>query len=141
MSDSDSSAVCELHAALIAGDKSAALQALASGADVDSKDTRPLLGDNQTALHYAVGFDDAELIDAIIQKGADIDAQTTSGHTALWLACNGGHRDSVHALLKNGANPNIKNFEGYSPLGRVLASDSAIIKMLRSYGASDEMAE
>ncbi|MEL6111120.1 MAG: ankyrin repeat domain-containing protein [Planctomycetota bacterium] len=137
MDEFDMPPVCELHRALTAGDKAAALQLLASGVDVSTKDPRPLLGDNQTALHYAVGFDDASLIDTIINSGADVNAQTTNGQTALWLACNGGHRNSVHALLKHGANPNIRSSEGHSPLGRVLASDSSVIEMLRSFGASD----
>ena len=133
----DSPPECELHAALLAGDMSAALRILADGVDVTVRDSREMIGNNQTALHYAVVFDDAALIEQIIECGADIDAQATTGQTALWWACNGGHRNSVKVLLEKGADPNIRSSEGYSPLDRVLASDASIIQLLRSFGASD----
>jgi len=133
----DAPPVCELHAVLLAGDKAAALRVLADGADVTIQDSREVIGNNQTALHYAVDFDDPVLIEQIIEGGADIDAQATTGQTALWWACNGGRRNSIKVLLEKGADPNLKSSEGYSPMDRVLASDSSIIQLLRSFGASD----
>ncbi len=88
MSQFDAPPVCELHLALLSGDKSAAFDLIADGADVKTVDPRPMFGDNQTSLHFAVGFDDEKLIDSLVQHGADVNAQTLNGQTPLWLACN-----------------------------------------------------
>ncbi|KAH8101553.1 ankyrin repeat-containing domain protein [Cristinia sonorae] len=57
----------------------------------------------------------------LIQRGADVNATAEGsypGGTALTVACgaSGGGVDLIDALLKAGANPNLKNSEGYTAL-------------------------
>ncbi len=40
----------------------------------------------------------------------------------------------MEALLKLGADPNIRSAEGYSPLGRVQASNEALVALIKSFG-------
>lgn len=124
-----------LLCALINGDKQQALQLIASGHDVTCIDQRSLIGDGQTALHYAISYADESLIDQLVKHGADVNAQTVNGQTALWLACNSGCLSSIRALLENGADPNIRCHSGYSPMGRVKASDATIMELLKDFGA------
>lgn len=137
MPDQDDIDLPELLNVLIAGNKRAAMRLLSNGVDADTIDTRPWVGNNQTALHYAVDFDDSELIRAIVQQGGQVDARTTNGQTPLWLACNGGFRNSVQTLLEHGANSKVQCFEGYSPEDRVKNSDSTIVQLLRAWGSAD----
>ena len=41
-------------------------QLIRDGADVNARDSRPLLGDGMTALHYAAFWNDAELIQSLV---------------------------------------------------------------------------
>ena len=48
--------------------------------------------------------------------GADMDAQTADGRTALHHACNNGHLATARVLVLQGCNLNIQNRDGYSPV-------------------------
>jgi hypothetical protein len=123
-----------LLAALCDGDRTAALWLLASGADPNVADPRPVIGDAATALHLAALANDPELIRALLAAGGRVDARTGAGQTPLWLACNGGHLAAAQALLAAGADPNARSAEGYSPLGRVPGNEPALMALLRSHG-------
>jgi ankyrin repeat protein len=124
-----------LLAALCAGDRAAALAAIAAGVDINVSDVRPVIGDGATPLHYAAAMGELDLVQALLAAGAAIDARTWRGQTPLWLACNSGASAVARELLAAGADPNARCVEGYSPLARVRASDPALTQVLRSYGA------
>lgn len=113
-------------------DRSEAIALIDAGVDPNAVDTRPIIGDGLSPLHLAV--DDSELIRVLIAAGADVNAQSLSGRTALWLSCNDGLVATTSELLVAGADPNIRCREGYTPLGRVYASDPTLIELVRSYG-------
>lgn len=60
----------------------------------------------------APGDVSAELAQTLIEYGANIDDQDTSGDTALNWACLNSNIETVKVLLKAGANPNIKGPDG-----------------------------
>eukprot|EP00276_Gloeochaete_wittrockiana_P008246 CAMPEP_0184655204 /NCGR_PEP_ID=MMETSP0308-20130426/12817_1 /TAXON_ID=38269 /ORGANISM="Gloeochaete witrockiana, Strain SAG 46.84" /LENGTH=1011 /DNA_ID=CAMNT_0027091533 /DNA_START=381 /DNA_END=3416 /DNA_ORIENTATION=+ len=90
----------------------------------------------------------AVLKELIIDKGYDVNAVTESGQTALKAASYVGKSEAVKFLLENGANPNIADDEGYTPLINVLARLSyarddtprlAIVGMLLEHGARTDV--
>ena len=125
----------ELFAAAERGDLEAVRRCLRAGCDVNAADTRPLIGCGYTPLHYAAGANHVELIRLLIRAGAAVDPGDVTGATPLWRACNAGHLDAARELLAVGADPNARNNDGYSCLGRVSAPHAELAGLLRSYGA------
>lgn len=74
----------------------------------------------------------------LVDRGANVNASSLrSGDTALHAAVEAGSINLVRFLLKHGANPSIKNFQGVSPLDLAARQNrTAISKLLRSYGAT-----
>lgn len=68
-----------------------------------------------TPLHEACMVGNVEIIDALLQKGANIEATTKGGWTPLHCAID-TNCESVSVLLKHGANINAKNLNGSTPL-------------------------
>jgi hypothetical protein len=73
----------------------------------------------------------------LLDKGADVNAKTQYGATALAYACDKGHVEVVKLLLERGANVNVKDtFYGEMPLGWALQRDNVeILKLLLDKGA------
>ncbi|MES2733635.1 MAG: ankyrin repeat domain-containing protein [Bacteroidota bacterium] len=89
------------------------------GIDINAK--RKLAGDELTALHIAVVRMSYELCKVLLNKGAQIDEREKHGNTPLWLAAmNYRGREEMGRIIKllfeHGANPNIENETGNSPL-------------------------
>ena len=69
--------------------------------------------DGYTCLHYAVlGDCSKEVIQAIINHGAVVNAKCKKNITALMRACGKGNRDAINVLLNAGADPNINDSDG-----------------------------
>jgi uncharacterized protein len=87
-----------LFDAVAAGDKAAVEQALASGADVDSR------ARDQATLLIAAALDDQPAIaELLLSKGADIMARNSGGFTPLHAAAFSGSLPVVELLLAKGA--------------------------------------
>jgi uncharacterized protein len=56
-----------------------------------------------TALHYAAGLGFADLVQPLIERGADINAQDDKGKTALRVAVEADQREVVRLLTNVGA--------------------------------------
>ena len=80
---------------------------------------------------------DVAKLKELLDKGADVNAKTEYGATALAYACDKGHVEVVKLLLERGANVNVKDtFYGEMPLGWALQRDNVeIIKLLLDKGA------
>src|SRR5208283_1772910 len=52
------------------------------------------------------------ILQALLDKGADVNAKDSSGGTALMDACTNGHKEIVELLLARGANVNTKDIGG-----------------------------
>jgi len=106
---------------------------LSSGVDKNERDA-----EGNSALMWVVSSDGSEeLMEALVDHGANVNLQNFVGETALYLACARGLEDKVEYLLDNGADVHIANLDGATALHAAASfGDSAIISMLVRHGAS-----
>ena len=82
-----------------------------------------------TLLHFAAYYESAPMVEYLISRAVKVDARTVThsdrcmvyskipaGSTPLCIAAYYGQADIIEILLKHGANPILKNSEGYSAL-------------------------
>lgn len=69
-----------------------------------------------SALHYAVFAGHKELANALIDRGADIDALSPNGSSVLMMAVYEGHEDLAHRLIDKGVRRSPKNDWGEGAL-------------------------
>ena len=111
------------------------------GADIDVRNSK-----GKTALHYAAKAGFINVIKLLVEKGVTIDATGSDGETALFEAIRSTIKNrekqlaALEALLIHGANPNVKNRKGLTPLQiaqQLRRTDSAkIVQLLQKYGAA-----
>lgn len=88
------------------------------------------------ALRAAAATGDVTTMNALIGRGADINARDANGRTALMLAVLGQQDAAVDALLARGADANAADAGGIRPLqAAVAAGRSKIASALRRAGA------
>eukprot|EP01083_Nonionella_stella_P190731 706327_1 len=90
-----------------------------------------------SALHDAAVNNNHEMIDALIQRNIDTDLQNSRHETALHIACDKQHTQTLEILLKNGkANPNLESVLGQTPLMHAINNRyTQGIELLLKYGA------
>lgn len=72
---------------------------------------------NMCPIHIAARFSYKEIVEALIENGADINIKGYFGYTVLHEACRKNNIDIVNILIKNGADVNIKSGRyGFMPL-------------------------
>jgi Ankyrin repeats (3 copies) len=79
------------------------------------------------ALRRAAEIGDVPELQALLEKKLAINARDESGRTALMLATLHGQGDAVDVLLSHGADPNIADAHGTTPLQAALAGNQAAI--------------
>ena len=114
---------------------------LALGADIDVRNYK-----GKTGLHCAAKAGFLQVIQLLIEKGATIDALDKNGETPLFEAIRSTIKNSekqraaIEALLVKGANPNLKNGKGLTPLQvaqRMRRADAdKIVTLLHKYSAA-----
>ena len=72
-----------------------------------------------------------EEIQAAINSGADPNARSNYGRSALTAVCNCNTSEAVRVLLKAGANPNATEFEGWTSLMSVVDKDDVELETVR----------
>ena len=105
-----------------------------SSSTIDTSDYYP--GDISFNLIVAAskGYDEEVL--RLLNKGAEIDAETTEGVTALMYAVQNGYENVVKILLLNGADPDLKPYNGPPALIVAISNNNAAItEMLIRRGA------
>jgi cytohesin len=101
-----------LHKAAEDGDLATALRLLADDPYlVRSREDYKL-----TALHRAAAAGHADLVKALLDGSAQVDARDYGGGTALHAAALHGHVDAAAVLLDRGADPSAPDEEGLTPL-------------------------
>jgi len=97
------------------------LQSLNTAVDLVGKlsfnDLNSMDFNGNTKLIIACAQGDLEMTKALIEQGAFVNQQNFKGQTALyWASMRGDLISLVDILLENGANPNISDVDGVSPL-------------------------
>jgi hypothetical protein len=95
-------------------------------------------GDINEELLAAARKSEVEALKALLAKGADVNAKTAYGATALSYAADKGHVEVVKLLLDRGADVNVKDtFYGETPLGwAAYRGHAAVVKLLLDKGAA-----
>ncbi|KAM7535136.1 hypothetical protein Aperf_G00000101594 [Anoplocephala perfoliata] len=75
-----------------------------------------------TSLHWAVDRGFTKIVTALLDNGADIDAQDVDKQTPLHYACSCQHRDVASLLLDRGANTTLCDADGDLPYTQFLNS-------------------
>src|SRR5690349_2453177 len=128
-------------ALLAAGAEVGVLEAAALG-DVEQlrgADLSARGGDGFTPLHLAAFFGGAEAVRAILATGfpADADNENTFQVHPIHSACAVGDHASVRALLEAGANPNVVQQGGHTPLDAARQhEDAELERLLLEFGAT-----
>jgi cytohesin len=115
-----------IHDAAYDGDLAGVQAQLDAGADVNAKD-----GDRWTPLHFAVDFDHKEIVELLIAKGADVNAQVahrpagfgdlrTGNDTALDFT---DDWDTIELLRKHGGKTGEELRTGITPLHNATLED------------------
>ena len=110
----------ELHYRALEGDLDGIRTRIAAGDSVGAPDYAGF-----TPLHFAAQQSQSAAAAFLIEAGAPVDAQDKFGNTPLFKAVFGsrGQGDTVEALLRAGANPDLPNHSGVAP--RALAQSIA----------------
>ncbi len=93
---------------------------LEAGADPDSRESSELC----PPLYYAVRDRRLNLIDLLIEYGADLNYQNNFGWTPLHIAAFKSHRDLVNLLIDEGARVELQDEKGNTPLNVAAGNDS-----------------
>jgi len=93
--------------------------------------------DGLAPLHFATRLGQLGFISWLIERKADVNAQSASGSTPLHEAFRMGHLEAATLLLNAGASVNAKDAKGNSPMHLVMpkAARSAGVTLLLSKGA------
>lgn len=74
-------------------------------------------------LYIASGLGNKNIVEYLIQKGADVNSKNLKGDTALLKACQERKIENVKLLVQNGADVNRRGFGGNSPLMTSVTDD------------------
>jgi len=94
---------------------------------------------NYTALQCAAEEDNADIVQALADAGADLDKQNNDNSTALMIAVEKKKMYAMKALLKAGADPDISDNYGTPLIEAVRTKNREMIKLLRKHNASTEI--
>jgi ankyrin repeat protein len=95
-------------------------------------------GDGFTALHFAAFFGRPDAASLLIERGAEVDAfgRGWMTGTAIHSAVSRKHAELVGILLEAGANPNVRQSAGWTPLhAAAMNGDLASVELLLASGA------
>jgi ankyrin repeat protein len=95
-------------------------------------------GDGFSPLHFAAFFGQAEAVALLVARGAELDAHGTGWMTGtpLHSAASGRHLEAARRLLDAGADPNLRQSQGFTALHAAAEhGDAALVRLLLAHGA------
>ena len=90
-----------------------------------------------TSLHAAAYSGDLHRVKSLVNRGVDINSQTSDRWTALHRAVHQQKEDVVRFLVDNGANSNIQNCDGQTALHVAAAHENVLIILLLIEGHAE----
>jgi ankyrin repeat protein len=121
-----------LASAIQAGNRAAALELIAKGADVNAAEP-----DGTTPLHWAAHHNDLDLVDRLIKAGAKPNRTNDYGSTPMSEAATAGNVAMLQKLLDGGANVESPNADGMTALMIVARTNNvAAARLLIGKGAN-----
>ena len=104
------------------------------GANINDKEIRDTI--DQTPLIVAAQGGCKEIVEILLQAGANIEHRNDQGETALISAAQEGHKEIVQILLEVGANVNQENADGETALELAikLRHKKDLVDLLLKYG-------
>lgn len=105
-----------LKCAVEEGDANSVKLCLEQGASVNCQFKDDLYTPLHTACSSGTAAGSMEVLQLLLEKGADGNACNKWRETPLLIAANNGHRLAVEALLQHGANPSLCSEAGWSAL-------------------------
>jgi uncharacterized protein len=109
--------------------------------EADSEAVGGWSSDGFTPLHYAAYFDGPDAVRLLVERGADLEAPSRNEEFAqearpLHSAVAAGRSDVAEALLEAGADANVRQRGGFTPLlGAEQAGDLDLAELLVRHGA------
>ncbi|KAA0194700.1 Poly [ADP-ribose] polymerase [Fasciolopsis buskii] len=89
------------------------LQRLITASNINCRDTQ---GRNSAPLHLAAGYNNVEVVQFLLETGADVNAKDKGGLIPLHNASSYGHVDVAALLIRYGTSVNSVDKWGYTPL-------------------------
>ena len=105
----------ELSDAVLQDDVGKVKQLIKAGADLQVLDDRSNRN-GRYPLNWAAWQNNVDIINALLDAGADINKANLTGFTALHHAIENGSKEAAALLIKRGANLNAVNRNGMTPL-------------------------
>ena len=102
------------------------------GADVNFQED----DEQNTALHVASTNGHLNIVNALINAGANVNLTNSDNETPLFIAVANDHLDIVNILIRTNANVNIRDVQGETPLSTAaLLGELEVVKILLEAGA------
>lgn len=93
---------------------------------------------NRDEIFFRLGLEKSEDLLQKIRCAANPNFQDDTGVSYLHRACQAHYLEAVEVLLQMGANPNINDKEGHSPISEAVGSidenNNAILELMLEYG-------
>lgn len=117
---------------------------LDDGIDPNLRNHKDPVHQGRRLLHFAAIHGHAQILELLLQHGANVDGLDCHRRTALSWAAEYCQYDAVKVLVEHGANVNAEDAEGGTPLGWLIhagrdVEDVEIRKYLVSKGAKEEL--
>ena len=93
---------------------------------------------NRDEIFFRLGVEESEELLEKIKNSKNPNFQDDEGTSYLHMACQSHYYDAIKILLELGANPNINNNRGKSPIlkaiGSINENNNAILELMLQYG-------
>ncbi len=101
--------------------------------DVNIQDTFMM-----SPLHVAATHNNCDMIQDLLDRKALVDSRQLQGASPLYLSCAYGDLNSVKLFLQHGADPNLQDKDGYTPIFAALdkGNNPDVVYLLVSAGTS-----